>query len=65
MDERLNLVISNRIIDELGGVTAIAKELNLSTAATSQWRKFGIPSSRTMYLQLKYPKLKAWKSVKA
>jgi DNA-binding transcriptional regulator YdaS (Cro superfamily) len=41
---------NNEIIDLLGGTTAVAILCEVSLAAVSQWRKFGIPKDRLIFL---------------
>lgn len=46
---------SNRIIDELGGISAVARICDVTTSASAQWRHNGIPRARLMYLRLVRP----------
>ena len=46
---------SNKIIDNLGGTSAVAEMCNVTTGAVSQWRHDGIPEARLMYLKLLRP----------
>jgi len=48
---------SKKIIDELGGNTAVSKLFCISSQAVSKWRREGIPSSRLMYLKLARPEI--------
>lgn len=45
----------SKIIDALGGNSALAQEFDISRQAVSKWRKTGIPNPNRMYLELKYP----------
>jgi hypothetical protein len=46
-----------KIIDSLGGSSAVARIFGVTVGAVSQWRENGIPHSRLMYLQLLRPDL--------
>lgn len=46
---------TNKIIDDLGGTSAVAEMCNVTTGAVSQWRHDGIPEARLMYLKLLRP----------
>ena len=41
-----------KVIDKLGGTTAVAKLCNVTSQAVSQWRKLGIPKARLMFLRV-------------
>ncbi len=45
----------SKLIDELGGTAVVARECNLSMSSVSDWRRTGMPESRRMYLELKFP----------
>ena len=45
------------LIDKLGGPSAVAKLLEVTPQAVSQWRDKGIPRARMMYLRLIRPDL--------
>ncbi|SFI76273.1 hypothetical protein [Nitrosomonas sp. Nm34] len=47
----------SKIIDKLGGTSATAKLLKISSQAVSKFRKTGIPEARLMYLQAIRPDL--------
>lgn len=49
--------MTKKLIDKLGGTTAVANIFGISPAAVSKWKKQGIPTGRMMYLELKYPKI--------
>lgn len=48
------------VIDELGGVTAVAEEMKLAAGSVGGWKTYGLPQSRYQLLKLKFPDLKAW-----
>lgn len=43
---------TDKIIDDLGGTSAVAEMCNVTPGAVSQWRENGIPEARLMYLRL-------------
>lgn len=43
------------LIDALGGSVETARMCRVTSQAVSQWRRYGIPESRRMYLQLLRP----------
>lgn len=43
------------LIDKLGGASATARICRVTSQAVSQWRRYGIPEPRRMYLQLLRP----------
>ena len=45
-----------KVIDRLGGTTAVAKICEIEPASVSEWRHNGIPKARLMYLRVVYPK---------
>lgn len=45
----------SKIIDDLGGTSAVAKLCNVRQPSVSEWRKEGIPAARLMYLQAVRP----------
>ncbi len=45
------------LIDKIGGPTVVAKLLEVTPQAVSQWRDKGIPRARMMYLRLVRPDL--------
>lgn len=47
----------SELIDALGGPSAVAKLLEVTPQAVSQWRDKGIPRARRMYLRLVRPDL--------
>lgn len=58
-----NLDFIADLIDELGGLSAVAKICRIKPSSVFMWKKQGIPFSRVMYLKLAYPNLKAWNAV--
>lgn len=46
---------SNKIIDELGGTSEVARICNVQPPSVSEWRKTGIPEARLMFLRLLRP----------
>ena len=46
-----------KLIDALGGNTAVSVLFSISPQAVSKWRKEGIPPARLMYLELYRPDL--------
>lgn len=47
----------SKIIDLLGGTTAVARLCRVRSQAVTQWRRNGIPSARRDYLQLLRPEV--------
>jgi DNA-binding transcriptional regulator YdaS (Cro superfamily) len=45
----------NKIIDALGGTSAVAKLCKVRPPSVSEWRKNGIPAAREQYLRLLRP----------
>ena len=43
---------ADRVIDALGGTSAVAKRIGAPTSTVHSWRKIGIPSSRFEHLKL-------------
>lgn len=43
---------ADRVIDALGGTTAVAKRISAPVSTVHSWRKIGIPASRLSHLQL-------------
>lgn len=46
---------ANSIIDALGGTAAVAGLCQVKQPSVSEWRRFGIPPARLMYLRLLRP----------
>lgn len=46
---------ANKIIDSLGGTSAVAELCEVTTGAVSQWRDDGIPRARLMFLKAVRP----------
>ncbi|HAF43464.1 MAG TPA: Rha family transcriptional regulator [Gallionellaceae bacterium] len=47
----------SKIIDELGGTSAVAKLFEVKPASVSEWRTKGIPKARLQTLKLLRPDL--------
>lgn len=45
------------IIDLLGGTSAVARLCNVKPPSVSDWRKFGIPAARKMFLRVVRPEV--------
>lgn len=45
----------SKIIDALGGTSAVAKLCKVRPPSVSEWRKNGIPAAREQYLRLLRP----------
>jgi len=45
-------ILANRIIDQLGGTSAVAKMTETPVSTVHSWRKNGIPPSRLAHLKL-------------
>ena len=43
---------ADRVIDALGGTSAVAKKIGAPTSTVHSWRKIGIPASRFEHLKL-------------
>lgn len=54
----------NKIIDLLGGTNAVAKLCEIKPGSVSDWRKYGIPKARLMFLKLIRPDVFGLKSSK-
>ena len=46
---------ANKIIDALGGTSAVAKLCEVTPQAVSQWREDGIPQARMMFVKVVRP----------
>lgn len=57
--------LASKVIDELGGLSVVARLCQISPASVFQWKKNGMPRAREMYFRVAYPKLKAWKEITA
>jgi hypothetical protein len=51
------MIDPNKIIDGLGGTTAVAKMLDIKTPSVSGWRTAGIPKGRLKHFQAIRPDL--------
>jgi hypothetical protein len=47
----------NKIIDSLGGTSAVAKMFSIKIPSVCDWRHNGIPPARLMYLKVVRPDL--------
>jgi hypothetical protein len=45
----------NKIIDEIGGTSEVARLCEVEPPSVSEWRKTGIPRARLMFLKLARP----------
>ena len=54
---RLDVPMSNRVIDGLGGNAAVSELCEVSSQAVSQWRTEGIPKPRLMFLRERFKDL--------
>jgi ribosomal protein L23 len=54
----------SKIIDELGGTSAVAKLFEVKPASVSEWRTKGIPKARRQTLKLLRPDLFAVNAAK-
>jgi hypothetical protein len=52
---RMREPTDNEILDKLGGSHAVARIFEIRGPSVSDWRKYGIPKARRMYLQVVYP----------
>jgi hypothetical protein len=48
-------VDARRVIDQLGGTTAVAKLCEIAAPSVSEWRKKGIPRAREQFLRVLRP----------
>lgn len=46
---------SSEVIDAMGGTGEVARLCEVSDAAVSQWRKYGIPKAQLKFLRLARP----------
>lgn len=52
--------IAEAVIEELGGIHALARIFDVAPPSIQDWKKYGIPGWRQEYLKRAYPDLKAW-----
>ncbi len=52
--------LASHVIDELGGITKVARLCNIAPSSVFLWRKNGIPEERENFLRSTYPDLRAW-----
>lgn len=56
MDENKKLdQVAVRVIDNLGGPSAVARMCGISQPSVSEWKQHGIPQAREQYLRLLRP----------
>lgn len=58
--DKKDIVLANKIIEEMGGVTALARWAERAPASVHRWRTAGIPSAFYRLLKKEHPELKAW-----
>lgn len=46
------MTYADKVIDALGGTTAVASAIEAPTSTVHSWRKIGIPPSRMAHLRL-------------
>lgn len=51
------------LITELGGLSAVAKLLDMKVPSVIDWKKNGVPGGRIAYLQIIKPDLMCWKQL--
>lgn len=51
----MHFMNNSKIIDELGGTSAVAKLCEVKPSSVSEWRINGIPNARRQYLALLRP----------
>jgi hypothetical protein len=56
MDNTNAPLTDSRIIDRLGGTTAVATICKIRSPSVSEWRISGIPAARRQYLELLNPR---------
>jgi hypothetical protein len=47
----------SQIIDALGGTSETARLCEVQPASVSEWRKYGIPKARLMFIRLARPEI--------
>lgn len=57
------LKLTNAVIDEIGGTSAMAKWAERAPSTIHQWRTKGMPSAFYRLLKKEFPKFKAWSLV--
>jgi len=48
---------TNKLINELGGTAEVARIFGIQQPSVSDWKRYGIPKARLMYLRLLRPDL--------
>lgn len=51
------------LINELGGVSKVAKIVDTAAASVDDWKHRGIPGWRLEYFKVAFPDLRAWDSL--
>lgn len=54
---KISVMNDSKIIDELGGTSAVAKLCEVKPSSVSEWRTQGIPRARRQYMRLLRPDL--------
>lgn len=49
--------LANRVIDNLGGTSAVARMCECKAPSVHLWRTTGIPKARLQFLKLAHPKV--------
>lgn len=69
--KKLRLHEDSKLIDQMGGTAAVARECSgssaqqISNAAVSKWRRAGIPGARRDYLRMRFPEVFGGRSPEA
>ena len=59
-----NSLLASMVICELGGTKQVALICDVGVSAVNNWLNRGLPRGMKLYLQERFPKLKAWKQAK-
>ncbi len=59
-----SIEVAFAIIEELGGITEVARLTGIKASSVADWKKYGIPGGRLIYLMMIRPNLKVWNNVK-
>lgn len=57
--------LAKRVIEELGGVSVVARLCKIAPSSVCLWKETGLPQAREMFFRVAYPNLKAWTETKA
>lgn len=52
--------LSKALIDELGGISAVARWAEITRQSVFSWKKNGIPTPFLKLMRLEFPNLKSW-----